>query len=471
MELDVLSEWADSVQEASKLCHSGALWPPNRDNEIVVVEFSVGNFRSISAEQTLSFEAANGESLSDMLIVDPGRPDDPLLPSLFLFGGNASGKTNICKAIQAVRDLTMFSATMLNRGQAISLIEPNRLVANLSDQPSSFSIKLLLNGELWDYRIQVDSTSVRNESLHRKANSPRARWSEVFIRNDGEKSSWVGNAPRINRTFFESVRDNCSVLSKAAAEDIAAVLPVYDYISNIRVRNMANPPVDVVEKAIESSENDPALFQCLAKIVACADIQVNKIQIDERELSLEVVPDWLKALHAHVTGNELSQQVSSYKLKFLSNRDDGAEVGFELQDLSDGTVRFLALVINILQALKDGSLLVMDEFDASLHTLLALAVRDLLTDSDLNKNGAQFIAITHSDALLDSSRLRRDQIVAINRLDGIGTTWWALSELDRKPKKDESFQRRYLNGGYGGVPRIADLRAHVLAALRGAGGT
>jgi AAA15 family ATPase/GTPase len=445
-------------------------WPLNRDNEIVVVEFTVGNFRSISAEQTLSFEAANGESLSDMLIVDPSRPDDPVLPSLFLFGGNASGKTNICKAIQAVRDLTMFSATMLNRGQAIPQIEPNRLLANLSDQPSSFRIKLLLNGELWDYRIQVDSTSVRNESLHRKANSPKARWSEVFTRTNGDKAGWVGNAARLNRTFFESVRENCSVLSKAAAEDIAVVLPVYDYISKIRIRNLANPPLDVVEKAIESSESDPALFQCLARIVACADIQVNEIQIDEKELAVDEVPDWLRAFNAYATEKEPSPKNSAHKLKFLLNRDDGAEVGFELQDLSDGTVRFLALVINILQALKDGSLLVMDEFDASLHTLLALAVRDLLTDADLNKNGAQFIAVTHSDALLDSSRLRRDQIVAINRLDGIGTTWWALSELDRKPKKDESFQRRYLNGGYGGVPRIADLRAHVLAALRGAGG-
>lgn len=437
----------------------------------MVVEFTVGNFRSISTEQTLSFEAANGESLSDMLVVDPSRPDDPLLPSLFLFGGNASGKTNICKAIQAVRDLTMFSATILNRGQSIPQIEPNRLVANLSDQPSSFGIKLLLNGELWDYRIQVDSTSVRNESLHRKANTPKARWSEVFTRTNGDKSSWVGNAPRLNRTFFESVRDNCSVLSKAAAEDIAAVLPVYDYISKIRIRNLANPPIDVVEKAIESSENDPALFQCLAKIIACADIQVNEIQIDENEVTFDELPERLKAVvRAHAAENEPSPKISAHKLKFLLNRDDGAEVGFELQDLSDGTVRFLALVINILQALKDGSLLVMDEFDASLHTLLALAVRDLLTDPDLNKNGAQFIAVTHSDALLDSSRLRRDQIVAINRLDGIGTTWWALSELDRKPKKDESFQRRYLNGGYGGVPRLADLRAHVLAALRGAGG-
>jgi|GEM_PF-1309678 len=455
----------------SKTFHSKENRAFNRDNEIVVVEFTVGNFRSIGTEQTLSFEAANGESLSDMLIVDPSRPDDPLLPSLFLFGGNASGKTNICKAIQAVRDLTMFSATMLNRGQAIPQIEPNRLVANLSDQPSSFGIKLLLNGELWDYRIHVDSTSVRNESLHRKANSPKARWSEVFTRTNGDKSSWVGNAPRLNRTFFESVRENCSVLSKAAAEDIAAVLPVYDYISNIRIRNLANPPLDVVQKAIESSENDPALFQCLAKIITCADIQVNEIQIDENEVTFDELPERLKAVvRAHASENEPSPKISAHKLKFLLNRDDGAEVGFELQDLSDGTVRFLALVINILQALKDGSLLVMDEFDASLHTLLALAVRDLLTDPDLNKNGAQFIAVTHSDALLDSSRLRRDQIVAINRLDGIGTTWWALSELDRKPKKDESFQRRYLNGGYGGVPRIADLRAHVLAALRGAGG-
>ncbi len=440
----------------------------------MVVEFCVGNFRSISAEQSLSFEASSGEQLSSALLIDAAKPDSPLLASLFLLGGNASGKSNICRAIQALRDLTINSATRLNRGQLIPQIEPNRLIAANSGQPCSFGLKLLLDGELWEYRIEVDAVAVRRESLRKRANSARARWSEVFSRTDGAKSTWTANAPRLTPSFFESVRENCSVLSKAAADNIPAILPVYDAIANIKIRNLADPPIDVVRQAIESAQpndKDPFVFKWLAKLVACADIQVNQIELEKSATAIGDIVREGRALYRSLESDSRAvSEFSAQDLKFLVSRDDGSEIGFEIGDLSDGTVRFLALIINILQAFKDGSLLVLDEFDASLHTLLSIAVRDLLIDPDLNASGAQFIAVSHSDALLDSAKLRRDQIIAISRTEGVGTTWWALSDLDRKPKRDESFQRRYLNGGYGGIPRISDLRSNVLAALRGAHG-
>ena len=138
--------------------------------------------------------------------------------------------------------------------------------------------------------------------------------------------------------------------------------------------------------------------------------------------------------------------------------------------MSEGTKRFVALAIRIFNAICFGSLLVLDEFDASLHPLLAQEIRNLLNDSGalsdhlkdsrpINPLGAQFILVTHNDSPLDSSRLRRDQIVLLNQTKMGATEMYALSDLDRKPKPGESFQKRYLNGGYGGVPRIRDLRA------------
>jgi AAA15 family ATPase/GTPase len=108
----------------------------------------------------------------------------------------------------------------------------------------------------------------------------------------------------------------------------------------------------------------------------------------------------------------------------------------------------------------------MDEFDASLHPLLAEEVRNLINDPDTNPNGAQFVLVTHNDSLLDSMQLRRDQIIMVTRGRSRGTEWYSLAELDRKPKPDESFQKRYLKGGYGGVPRVGDLRAIFLDIMR-----
>ncbi len=115
--------------------------------------------------------------------------------------------------------------------------------------------------------------------------------------------------------------------------------------------------------------------------------------------------------------------------------------------------------MEVFAATCNASLLVLDEFDASLHSLLAQAVRDLLVEAALTSPaGAQYVVVTHNDSLLDSFRLRRDQVILLNQLADGSTEWYAMSDLDRSPRPNESFQKRYLLGGYGGVPRIRDLR-------------
>lgn len=407
----------------------------------MVVEIWVENFRSIKDRQTLSFVPSPKDKLKGRLLHPPERPDDSLLPSLLVYGGNASGKSNLCQAIAAMRWVATQSSTRLNRGDAFPDIKPFRLDSVTASSPTRFGVTLMLGGELWEYELDCDAREIHREVLRHKANTPKARWGTIFHREGNDRAKWNGSIARLNGRLFSMVRDNGSVLSKAAAEGISGVNAVFDAIEQMQVLSMARSSSPTI------LDPDPKAWPWIAKLLACADVPISEFRVRDDE--------W-----------NLAENVDSAKVQFVRKNESGLPVVFDAKDESDGTLRFLSLALLVYRALAEGYLLVLDEFDASLHPLLAEELRNAVNDPDLNAKGAQFIFATHNDTLLDSSRLRRDQVVLVERGESRGTEWFTLADLDRNPKRNESFQRRYLNGGYGGVPRIGDLRELYLEHMR-----
>jgi AAA15 family ATPase/GTPase len=123
---------------------------------------------------------------------------------------------------------------------------------------------------------------------------------------------------------------------------------------------------------------------------------------------------------------------------------------------SAGTRMLFTLAGPIIGAIENGSLLIIDELDSSLHILLIKEILQLFHDTGQNKNGAQIIFTSHSALLLDDQILQRDQIWLTEK-DNCG-----VSELvpltDFKPgKKYESVVKDYLAGKYGAVPSLTRL--------------
>jgi hypothetical protein len=101
--------------------------------------------------------------------------------------------------------------------------------------------------------------------------------------------------------------------------------------------------------------------------------------------------------------------------------------------------------------------MVADELDASLHPQLTARLINLFRDSEVNLNGGQLVFATHDIALLDDDVLGRDEIWFVEKEPGSGAT--RLYPLtDFHPRKNEDVQGRYLAGGYGAVPILADYR-------------
>jgi AAA15 family ATPase/GTPase len=141
-------------------------------------------------------------------------------------------------------------------------------------------------------------------------------------------------------------------------------------------------------------------------------------------------------------------------------------VEFDLaRDESHGTQKYISMSPPIMRALEEGSILVVDEFEARLHPRLTQALLDLF-HSPANPRGAQLVCATHDVSLLDSERFRRDQIWFCEKDKTGATSLYSLADFDpQKVRASTRFDRQYMLGLFGAVPKILHLQEAVADAV------
>lgn len=128
-----------------------------------------------------------------------------------------------------------------------------------------------------------------------------------------------------------------------------------------------------------------------------------------------------------------------------------------LSEESDGTRRIMELA-EVLLSDEEDTTYVIDEIDRSLHPLLTEAfIADYL--SEIANREIQLIVTTHESRLLNTNRLRKDEIWFAERKKG-ATNIWRFDKMDDPEntgalaRGDIKIENAYLNNRYGGVPRI-----------------
>jgi predicted ATPase len=134
---------------------------------------------------------------------------------------------------------------------------------------------------------------------------------------------------------------------------------------------------------------------------------------------------------------------------------------------SQGTVVWLGLIGSVVSALADGTVLLADELDASLHPSLVAQLIRLFQSQDTNPRRAQLIFNAHDPTILgdsdDARLLGRDQIWFTEKLADGSTRLYPLADF--RPRKNEAVGRRYLAGRYGAMPILSPRQFDSLAEL------
>ncbi|MBK1725150.1 AAA family ATPase [Thiocystis violacea] len=418
----------------------------------MLVEFRVKNFRSLRDEQVLSLVASKDKTLHDTHTLSTGLKAAPhLLKSVVLYGANAGGKSNLIKAMQYMRGVVLESATIIQPGQTFA-VQPFLLDNRSASQPTEFEVTFILDGVRYQYGFSMTRQRIVSEHLLvYKAFKPQ-RWFERYLERESGKDVYeFGPGLKGAKSLWEgATRPNALFLSTAVQLNSEALRPVFEWVSMGLVifneQSQLSPQTSI--QMLKQAEGRKQICEFLT----AADISIADIDVVTRKVPGQAVHFDLVAGKTEVR----TEEVEEHQLRFSHVTEHGQAV-FDLMDESNGTRNLLFLSGPVLDILRKGLTLVIDELDTSLHTLLVRELVRLFHRPEANSGGAQLIFTTHDTSLLDAPDLfRRDQVWLVEKDKEQASTLVALSEFS--PRKNEALERGYLMGRYGGVPFLSQSR-------------
>ncbi len=424
----------------------------------MLLEFRVGNYRSIRDEQVLSLVASTDVELADTHLMSTGLKSLPsTVRSSVVYGPNASGKSTLLFALNYMRAVVAESATVIQPGQTYN-VQPFKLDRAFAKAPTTFEMTFLLDGVRHQYAFEMTPQRFVSESLVVYRTSKPTRWYSRQLMDDGETyeyefSSYLTGSRKL---WQDSTRPNALFLSTAAQLNSELLSPVFraivDNIAYLPAGSAFDP--DMTTSLLTTEEGRASIRNFLA----AADISIADVQAVAR-----------KGLHQrfilHAGGMAPgSPEEREMLIPVFEHATAKGSAKFELHEESDGTQRLYGLAAPVIDVLKRGRILIVDELDSSLHPLLVRRLISMFHDPSINKAGAQLIFSTHDTSLLDHTLFRRDQIWFTEKDSDQATRVYPLTDFS--PRKREAWEQGYLTGRYGAVPffgALPDILKHALA--------
>ena len=398
----------------------------------MLLEFSFANFLSFRDKVTISMVAtALRDRKADIGDATFGVGEDTAISlnrCCTLFGANASGKSNVVKALAFFKWFTMNSSKDVQAGEEIPV--RNYALSSVSAaEPSLFEIMLFADGNTYRYGFEVNTKEVCREWLYIKSDKKRSKEIELFYR-DGKRFE---THPKfsIGKELADKnmVRDNALLLSLAGQFNDTYAKTIMNWLNDTTIIT-ANSETEIWAIALKAMEN-PETRNRMVEFSRYADLGIEDISLSE-----------LGVLTSHSQYDDEGRETASVTFSMKESE-------------SEGPVKYFSLAYPILDTLEHGKRLIVDEFGSKLHTLLITRVISLFNTKAGNPNKAQLMVTLHDTNILNNSLLRRDQIWFTQKNGRGESELYSLS--DYKVRSDASYEKDYLLGKYGATPIIEDL--------------
>ncbi len=416
----------------------------------MMLRFGVTNRLSMRDRQELVLVASSLRDAREGLIDCPVSPTGSALPTVLIYGANASGKTNFLESISAFRWLVMFSHQRGEPGSGVPFSRPFALNPACSENRTSFDVDFVIDGVRHHYGFEMSDDAFLSEWLYA---FPKAR-SRMLFERDGTQFDFGRSLSGKNRTISELVRPNSLFLSAAAQNGHKQLSSLYSYFGSIQGVMGAFTPGDTVSSHLGKSEPDRRAIDFLDRIdTGIVDFRRKELEVPEYAHTM--IPETSTVREtATIRPNGTDAETSENRGNFeLGHRvADKKTVYLNLDSESAGTRRLLVMLGYVFRALDKGVPICIDELDASLHTAAAEEVLALFCSRTTNPHGAQLIATTHDTQLLQSPLLRRDQVWFVEKDMSGASQIFPLTDF--RTRKGDDLEKGYLQGRYGGVPSI-----------------
>lgn len=417
----------------------------------MIIEFSVKNYRSIKEMQTLSMVAAPIKSKYPELDTNNViKVSDKLslLKSAAIYGANGSGKSNVVKALIAM--MIFIRASFKDDQVGKRVIEPFLLNTETHNQPTFFQLVFILDNIRYRYGFEVFQNVVKSEWLF---GTPGKTEAYFFTRE--------GTSIKINEKKYAEGKG----LDDKTSENnlFLNIVKAFNGKTSNRIISFFDQKITISagitdnflrETTVEFLQEVDFKNQIIG-LLNLADLGI--LDVFHKKITRDDLPKNPHPILVKDVENGNLEIILSKRQLLDSNGNSAGNYFFDIDNQeSDGTLKFFNYSGAIINALIEGGILVLDEFDARLHPMLTKKIVEMFNSPTINKNGAQLVFVTHDTNLLDNSLLRRDQIYFTEKNKLQETELYSLADF-KGIRNDASYEKDYISGKYGAIPFLGDF--------------
>lgn len=414
----------------------------------MIIYFSVQNFRSIRDKVTLDFRATPRKELAEHYIQEFPNLRLKLLKMAMIFGKNASGKTNILRAIEFLRSFV--------RNEAIDKDLPTGVqpFALDRDKNSEFEVKFVYENVVYLYQLILNQAYIEKEHLYYWPNGKKTC---VFKRDrtDGKYSYLWPNA-KASKTLTENLEltiPNQTVLASLKKFNYSGpIQQAYDWFRNTLAK-IVYPDTTLVDWNQTYFLNEDCISEFKDFYVhqlQIADFNIQDISVNRKEEEIYKVP-FPKVFNymMKTKESEVPDKIPIDEIILRHHVSDGDYL-LDIAEQSAGTIRFFEFCGFLCWLKQKDIILPIDEIERAMHEDL---IKHFISAYLIYAEKSQIILTSHNSSILDMKDIiRRDTIWIADRLENGSTELTRLSNY--QIKKEHSIGNLFRKGLLGGKPKI-----------------
>ena len=435
----------------------------------MILRVTVENLFSFKEETQISFVAGKKDDHPEQVCGAKNPDDISILKVGIIYGANASGKSNLIKAVDLLQDIAL-------RGVPKNDVEPFKLAA-LDNRPSKVELEFKIGTKYYAYGAEFSIRGIAKEWLF-EINSHFDR--EVYTRRvsaDGNEFTFGSNTAndeenQLIKFISMSTPKDDSFLSeyiKRNGKGINAISEVYRWMKeNLKIIFPKTKFEGLSIHAGKDKEFADATKSLLEYFnTGIVDIRRVKIAKENLELPKELVTDILSEAEPG-KGIAIASQSNStiyffesdengvitiYKQNTIHKGEGNTEVAFEMEEESDGSIRIMDFIPMLIDLRLNETVYLIDEIDRSMHPMLSQKILEYYFKFLEPDKDTQLIFSTHESNLLNLDLIRADEVWFVEKdTDGV-SHFTSLAEY--KPRED--IRKGYLQGRFGAIPFFAPI--------------
>lgn len=427
----------------------------------MLLQFRFSNFRSFKDETVLDMRASGSNEYSDHVRFEGV---DKVLPVAAIYGANASGKSNVFKALSDMVFYVLISFAFDDQINPEKNSLPWKMFqSHFPFEPHFFQKEKNVSYEVYftmpykakvqyfKYGFSLDTEGITEEWLGKAFKTDIEKgypYKMLFERKRGEELSLASSIEKYRKNIDLSLQKKVLLLSLGTKLKMELLSEVFQWFThfvflNAQEKNESFSPNELAKKMFDNE----SLKNSVLDYIRSFDTSIRGIHV--------------------IKGSSIENSLfigDRYQIYFIHVDQSGHSAEIPLEDASAGTIKMISLYQKLQESLQSGAIFLADELDIKLHPLLMRNIILNFTDPKRNPKNAQLIFTTHNTIYMDMGLLRRDEIWFTEKNDNVSELY-SLDDIQdangNKIRKDANYAKNYLLGKYGAIPHLHELMERI----------